>query len=225
MRASAFSTKRVAEQSFRQFAKANGIDMSQLFRARDTNALEPTVQGMLEQSGRVRRWDRRFDAGGGESGGFAGSSGGAGGVPAGVNPAVSGAGPAAVVCGCSGESAACAGATVVLVVPAGVNPAVSGLSGGAGSGGRLLGSIHRLQDSLDAGRLGHHTTTPPHRPPARRHLPRRRAPPDPSPGERPVAHGTSTDPVAAPAPDPTPVVQGTGFNPTPPPAVAPALSP
>ena len=40
-----------AGQSFRQFAKANGIDMSQLFRSRDTKGLEPTVQGMLGSQG------------------------------------------------------------------------------------------------------------------------------------------------------------------------------
>jgi Family of unknown function (DUF5631)/Family of unknown function (DUF5632) len=40
-----------AGQSFRQFAKANGIDMSQLFRSRDTKDLEFTVQGMLGSQG------------------------------------------------------------------------------------------------------------------------------------------------------------------------------
>ncbi len=58
-------------QSFRQFAKNNGIDMSQLFRARDTKELESAVQGMVNGQ----------DASGGGAGGA---------VPAGVNPAVSG---------------------------------------------------------------------------------------------------------------------------------------
>ena len=89
--------------SFRQFAKANGVDMSQLFRSRDTTGLESTVHGMLsDQAG----------AGGGLPAGVspAVSGGGAGGVPAGVSPAVSGGGAGGL--------------------PAGVSPTVSG--GGAG---------------------------------------------------------------------------------------------
>src|ERR1700722_8960652 len=95
--------------SFRQFAKANGIDMSQLFRSRDTSGLEPTVRGMLDDQG--------------------GSVGGAGGALAGVSPAVSGgsggsggglpAGVSPAVSGGSGGG-----------LPAGVSPAGSGGSGG-----------------------------------------------------------------------------------------------
>src|SRR3984885_6839972 len=59
-------------QSFRQFAKANGIDMSQLFRARETKGLKPIVEGMLG--------DQDLPGGGA-----------AGGALAGGNPAVSGA--------------------------------------------------------------------------------------------------------------------------------------
>ena len=100
-----------SQQSFRQFAKSNGIDMGQLFRARDTKGLESDVQGMLDSQG---------GAGGGLPAGVshaasAGSAGGSSGLPAGVSPAVSGG---------SGGGA-----------PAAVSPAVSGGSGGAASGG------------------------------------------------------------------------------------------
>ncbi len=119
--------------SFRQFAKANGIDMSQLFRSRDTSGLEPTVQGMLDDQG--------------------GSVGGAGGALAGVNSAVSGCRVVLVVLRCGWrESGRCRVAPVVVVcrlgcspavsggagggaVPAGVSPAVSGLPSGAAAGG------------------------------------------------------------------------------------------
>ena len=70
--------------SFRQFAKANGIDMSQLFRSRDTSGLESTVRGMLDDQG--------------------GSVGGAGGALAGVSPAVSGVGWCGWWCAGWGES-------------------------------------------------------------------------------------------------------------------------
>ena len=66
-----------SEQSFRQFAKANGIDMGQLFRSRDTKGLEPNVQGMLDSQG-----------------------GAGGGLPAGVSPAVSGGRRVVLVVGC-----------------------------------------------------------------------------------------------------------------------------
>src|SRR3984957_17728010 len=68
--------------SFRQFAEANGIDMSQLFRSRDTSGLESTVQGMLDDQG--------------------GSVGGAGGALAGVSPAVSGGSGGAMSGGAAG---------------------------------------------------------------------------------------------------------------------------
>jgi hypothetical protein len=114
-----------SEQSFRQFAKANGIDMSQLFRARETNGLESTVHGMLNSEG---------SPGGGAVAGvnpavsaLSGSAvGGAGGAVSGVNPAMSGgsggtasAGVSPAVSGGSGGAA-----------PAGVSPAVSGGSVG-----------------------------------------------------------------------------------------------
>ena len=73
--------------SFRQFAKANGIDMSDLFHARDTSGLEPTVQGMLSnQDGSVG------GAGGALAGVSSAVSGGAGGgaPTAGVSPGLSG---------------------------------------------------------------------------------------------------------------------------------------
>ncbi len=53
------------DQSFHQFAKANGIDMSQLFRSRDTKGLEPTVQGMLDGQGGWWRWCRHWCESGG----------------------------------------------------------------------------------------------------------------------------------------------------------------
>ena len=97
--------------SFRQFAKANGIDMSQLFRSRDTSGLESTVQGMLDDQG--------------------GSVGGAGGALAGVSPAVSGRSGGGLPAGVS--PAVSGGASGGL--PAGVSPAVSGGSGGGVSAG------------------------------------------------------------------------------------------
>jgi|GEM_PF-502261 len=101
--------------SFRQFAKANGIDMSQLFRSRDTSGLESTVRGMLDdQGGSV----------GGAGGALAGmspavSGGAGGGLPAGVSPAVSSATPAGA---------------------AGASPAASGLTTRAAGYGTTLGS-------------------------------------------------------------------------------------
>jgi hypothetical protein len=71
-------------QSFRQLAKANGIDMSQLFRSRDTKDLEPTVKAMLDSEG--------LSGGGSVPGvnpavsGLSGGASGGGSVP-GVNPA------------------------------------------------------------------------------------------------------------------------------------------
>ena len=126
--------------SFRQFAKANGIDMSQLFRSRDTSGLESTVRGMLDdQGGSV----------GGVGGALAGvspavSGGSGGGVPAGVSPAVSGGAGGGVPAGVSPAVSGGAGGGV----PAGVSPAVSGAapagpgwseSGGFGPGGASAG--------------------------------------------------------------------------------------
>ena len=88
--------------SFRQFAKANGIDMSQLFRSRDTSGLEPTVRGMLDDQG--------------------GSVGGAGGALAGVSPAVSGGSGGGLPAGVSPAVSGGSGGGL----PAGVSPAVSG---------------------------------------------------------------------------------------------------
>ena len=45
-----------AEQSFRQFAKANGIDMSQLFRSRDTNGVGAHCAGNARKPTSAGRW-------------------------------------------------------------------------------------------------------------------------------------------------------------------------
>src|SRR6201996_3420977 len=75
--------------SFRQFAKANGIDMSQLFRSRDTSGLDSTVRGLLdEQGGSVGGAGGALGALAGVSPAVSGGSGG--GLPGGVSPAVSG---------------------------------------------------------------------------------------------------------------------------------------
>src|SRR3984957_8193073 len=92
--------------SFRQFAKANGIDMSQLFRSRDTSGLEPAVRGMLDDQG--------------------GSVGGAGGALAGVSLALSGGAGGGRRAGVSPAVAGGWGGGL----PAGVSPAVAGGSGG-----------------------------------------------------------------------------------------------
>ena len=89
MQASAFSTKRPADPSFRQFAKANGIDMSQLFRSRETKGLEPHCARNARRPGAAGA-ALVGCAGGGESGGVWLPGGAGGGAGSGVNPAVSG---------------------------------------------------------------------------------------------------------------------------------------
>ena len=117
-----------AGQSFRQFARANGIDMGQLFRSRDTKDLESTVQGMLTGDG--------LSGGVGVPGvnpavsGLSGAASGGGAAP-GVNPAVPGLSGAAM--GASSGGAAGGGAAAGGAVP-GMNPAVPGLSGAAMGG-------------------------------------------------------------------------------------------
>ena len=132
-----------AGQSFRQFARANGIDMGQLFRARDTTDLESTVQGMLTGDG------LSGDVGvpgvnpavsglsglsGAATGGLLGGAAGGGGAP-GVSPAVSGL-----------SGAASGGGSV-----AGVSPAVSRLSGAASGGGSVAGCWVSLAVSSPSG--------------------------------------------------------------------------
>ncbi|HEY2085425.1 MAG TPA: DUF5631 domain-containing protein [Mycobacterium sp.] len=192
--------------SFRQFAKTNGIDMSQLFRSRDTNGLEPTVQGMLTTQGTA--------------------DGGASGAALGVNPAVS-----SLPGGAAGGGAVPGVNPAVSSLPGGaapgVNPAVSSLPAYGASSGTSAAVNPSSPGSL-ARPAGYMTTTPGLAPPpAPPGSPGPSAPPGvpptTSPGVAPVAQGNATNPVAAPAPNQSPVVQGFGSNPTPPPPVPQAL--
>jgi Family of unknown function (DUF5631)/Family of unknown function (DUF5632) len=122
--------------SFRQFAKANGIDMNQLFRSRDTSGLEPTVRGMLDDQG--------------------GSVGGAGGALAGMSPAVSGGSGGGLPAGVSPAVSGGSGGGL----PAGVSPAVSGGSGGATAGGGVPAGASPTTSSTAARPAGFLTTTP-----------------------------------------------------------------
>jgi hypothetical protein len=126
--------------SFRQFAKANGIDMSQLFRSRDTSGLDSTVRGMLDdQGGSV----------GGAGGALAGvspavSGGAAGGVPAGVSPAVSGGAGGGVPAGVSPARPAGFITTTPGLSPPGAPPPAPPLSppaGGPASGPPTAGPL------------------------------------------------------------------------------------
>jgi hypothetical protein len=214
-------------QSFRQFAKANGIDMSQLFRSRDPKGLEPTVTGMLNGQG---------SAGGGAvsgavnpavSGVPAGGAGG-GAVSGAVNPAVSG-----VPAGGAGGGA----------VSGAVNPAVSGVPAGAVGGGAVSGAANPGVSGSGATPAGF-MTKPPGLAPAGPLPAAPPAPTGPVPPARevaPVAHGgtsTLTPPPAAAVPPVAhdgantvpppatpagpPVTQGIGNNPSPQPLPAPA---
>ena len=165
--------------------------MGQLFRSRDTNGLEPTVQGMLDEPGRLvggvgvpagvspavsggsAGWCWWWVAGWGESGGVGGSAAGAGGgLPAGVSPAVSG------------------GSAGGLVVVAGGEPAVR-VDPLVMSGGGAVARTSRVW-SDDA-----RPRCPPHPPaPSPLHLPGARLTVHRPPGR------TSRLPVAPPAPPP-----------------------
>jgi hypothetical protein len=125
-------------QSFRQFTKASGIDMSQLFRSRDTKELESTVQGMLDSQG-------------------ASVGGVGGGAPAVGNPAVSGL-PGGTAGGSLAPSAV--GNPAVSGLPGGGvggapavgNPPVSGLPGGGVGGAPAVGNP--AAPGLSAGTAG-----------------------------------------------------------------------
>jgi hypothetical protein len=159
-----------ADQSFRQFAHANGIDVSQLFRSRDVKGLESTVHGMLSgQDGLTHGAGAGAGAGagvvpavspassglsGGATGGAAGGSIGA--VPA-ANPATSGG--------------FASGSGVGSTAPMGVSPASAGLSGAAtgGKAGGLGGIATGVSPAASGGSVvrpaGFSTTTPGFSPP------------------------------------------------------------
>jgi hypothetical protein len=218
-------------QSFRQFAKANGIDMSQLFRSRDTNGLEPTVQEMLNNQGAADG-----GAGGAALGvnpAVSGLPGGAaaGGALAGVNPAVSGlpggAGGGAVPGLNPAVSGLPGGAAAGGAVP-GVNPAVSGLPGGAAAGGAMPGGNPSAPSAL-VRPTNFVTTTPGLSPPA---APPPGSPPPPAgpAGGGPFAQQGTFGTVPAPAPPAAgpagggPFAQQGTFGPAPAPTVGPGAA-
>ena len=183
----------VTGPSFRQFAKANGIDMDQLFRARDTKDLEPIVQGMLTSDGTsggvgVPGVNPAVSGlSGAATGGF---SGGAAGGALGVNPAVSGLSGAAtggfsggVAGGAPGVNPSVSGLPVGGSAgggAAGVSPAVSGLPGGGAAGSGGLGSASPATSTAVARSAGFLTTTPGLSPPGAPPTAPPAAPPGPS---------------------------------------------
>jgi Family of unknown function (DUF5631)/Family of unknown function (DUF5632) len=224
--------------SFRQFAKANGIDMSQLFRSRDTSGLESTVRGMLDdQGGSVGGVGGALAgaspaASAGSSGAVSGGvspavSGGAGGVPAGVSPAVSGGAGGGVPAGVSPAVSGGAGGGV----PAGVSPAVSGGAGGVPAGvspavsGGAGGGVPAARPT------GFITTTPGLSPPG---APPPATPPSPPagpPSNLPIAGppggGQTLGPVPPPPAGPPiagPPGGGQTLGPVPPPPAGPPIA-
>jgi Family of unknown function (DUF5631)/Family of unknown function (DUF5632) len=222
-----------SDQSFRQFARANGIDMNQLFRARDPSGLESTVHGMLN--------DQNGAASGSAGGALAGVSpaalgGSGGGAPvAGVSPAVSGgSGGGAPV---AGVSPAVSGGSGGGAPAAGVSPAVSGGSGGGapaagvspavsgGSGSAISAGTGQTAPSPTVRSAGFGTTTPSLSPPGG---PAPAVPPPVAPPGSPVAgpSGFTSGPAPAPAAlqPSSPVAGPSGFTSGPAPAPA-ALQP
>lgn len=117
--------------SFRQFAGANGVDMSQLFRARDVSGLEPAVRKVLENQ----------DAGLGAAGGGSG--------PAGLNPAIGALSGALGNGGMPpGANAPASGGSMSNLGPAGVNPVVGGAPSGTPSGAGLPSGVNSAVPGL-----------------------------------------------------------------------------
>ncbi len=193
-------------QSFRQFAKANGVDMSQLFRSRDTKGLESAVQGMVN--------DQDVSVGIAGSGGPASVNpavsglpgyGAGGGGPASVNPAASGV-PSVSAASAGSPSAANPSASGSVVRPAGYLTTTPGLAPPAAP----------PPPSPPGAPLGPAPTAAPFAQPSAAGPPPPPAPPPsgPVPFAQPSAAGPLS-PAPPPPSGPAPFVQPSGANPLP----------